>query len=52
MYAQWRSVEDYQAMRENPAPLPYLQQALAIAHFEPGMYEVVETYSGAASEPT
>jgi quinol monooxygenase YgiN len=45
MYAQWRSVEDYQAMRENPAPLPYLQQALALARFEPGMYEVVETYS-------
>src|ERR1700730_10158296 len=22
--AQWRSVEAYQAMRENPAPLPYL----------------------------
>jgi quinol monooxygenase YgiN len=44
MYAQWRSVEDYQAMRENPAPLPYLQQALAIAKFEPGIYEVVETY--------
>src|SRR3977135_4187623 len=50
MYAQWRSVEDYQAMRENPAPLPYLQQALAIAKFDPGMYEVVETYSGSASE--
>src|SRR5258705_2226335 len=50
MYAQWRSVEDYQAMRENPAPLPYLRQALAIAKFEPGMYEVVATYSGAASE--
>jgi quinol monooxygenase YgiN len=49
MYAQWRSVEDYQAMRENPAPLPYLQQALAIATFDPGIYEVVETYSGAAS---
>jgi quinol monooxygenase YgiN len=46
MYAQWRSVEDYQKMRENPAPLPYLQQALAIAKFDPGMYEVVETYSG------
>jgi quinol monooxygenase YgiN len=45
MYAQWRSIEDYQAMRENPAPLPYLQQALALAKFEPGMYEVVETYS-------
>jgi quinol monooxygenase YgiN len=46
MYAQWRSVEDYQAMRENPAPLPYLQQALAIARFEPGMYEVVEIFAG------
>ncbi len=45
MYAQWRSIEDYQAMRENPAPLPYLQQALALAKFEPGMYKVVETYS-------
>jgi quinol monooxygenase YgiN len=51
MYAQWSSVEDYQAMRENPAPLPYLQQALAIAKFEPGMYEVVEIFAGAGSEP-
>ena len=51
MYAQWRSVEDYQAMRENPAPLPYLQQALAIARFEPGVYEVVEIFSGTSSEP-
>jgi quinol monooxygenase YgiN len=51
MYAQWRSVEDYQAMRANPAPLPYLQQALAIARFEPGMYEVVEIFSGTSSEP-
>ena len=45
MYAQWRSDEDYQAMRENPAPLPYLQQALAIAKFEPGMYEIIRTFS-------
>jgi quinol monooxygenase YgiN len=50
MYAQWRSVEDYQAMRENPAPLPYLHQALAIARFEPGMYEVVEIFAGTDSE--
>jgi hypothetical protein len=50
MYAQWRSVEDYQAMRENPAPLPYLQQALAIAKFEPAMYEVVEIFSGDRSK--
>jgi len=45
MYAQWRSVEDYQAMRQDPAPLPFLQEALAIATFEPGMYEVVQTFT-------
>ena len=44
MYAQWRSADDYQAMRMNPAPLPFLQEALAIATFEPGMYEVVRTF--------
>jgi quinol monooxygenase YgiN len=49
MYAQWRSVEDYEAMRANPAPLPYLQQALAIAKFDPGMYEVVGTFAATAS---
>ena len=51
MYAQWRSVEDYEVMRRNPAPLPYLQRTLAIAKFDPGMYEVVETFSGTATEP-
>ena len=50
MYAQWRSIEDYQAMRADPTPLPYLRQALAIASFEPGMYEVVEIFSGTGSE--
>jgi quinol monooxygenase YgiN len=44
MYAQWQSIEDYLAMRGNPAPLPFLQQALAIAKFDPGMYEVVQTF--------
>ena len=47
MYAQWRSIGDYEAMRADPAPLPYLQQALAIAKFEPGMYEVVSTFTPA-----
>jgi len=51
MYAQWRSVEDYEVMRRNPAPLRYLQQALAIAKLDPGMYEVVETFSGTTTEP-
>jgi quinol monooxygenase YgiN len=50
MYAQWRSVADYQAMRENPTALPYLQRALAIAKFYPGMYEVVESFSGTTPE--
>jgi quinol monooxygenase YgiN len=44
MYAQWRTIEDYQAMRNNPASRDYLQEALAIAKFEPGIYEIVESY--------
>jgi len=44
MYAQWRSLEDYQQMRQNSSAPPYLQHALAIATFEPGMYEVVDTF--------
>jgi len=45
MYAQWRTIEDYEAMRKDPAPLPYLQEALTFATFEPGMYEAVETFT-------
>jgi quinol monooxygenase YgiN len=45
MYAQWRSVEDYQAMRQDPGPRPFLQEALTIAKFEPGMYEIVRTFA-------
>jgi hypothetical protein len=46
MYAQWRSMDDYQAMRNDPGPLPYLQEALKIAKFEPNSYKVVETFVG------
>ncbi len=42
MYAQWESVDAYQAMRGNTSP--FLEQALAIAKFDPGMYEVVATF--------
>ena len=45
MYAQWKSIEDYQNMRNNPAASPYLEQALKIATFAPGMYEVVKTFN-------
>lgn len=44
MYAQWQSREAYQAMREDPGSRPHLERALAIATFEPGMYEVVQTF--------
>jgi quinol monooxygenase YgiN len=49
MYAQWRSVEDYQAMRADSSAAPYLEAALQIATFEPGMYEVAGSFAG---EPT
>ena len=44
MYSQWRTIEDYETMRKDLAPLPYLQEALTIAKFEPGVYEVVESF--------
>jgi quinol monooxygenase YgiN len=44
MYARWQSSEAYQAMRDDPTPRPYLERALAIAKFEPGMYEVVQIF--------
>jgi len=44
MVAEWRSRADYEAMRADPTPRPYLERALAMAKFEPGMYEVVETF--------
>src|SRR5258708_35067504 len=47
MYAQWNSVEDYESMRRDPGPLPLFQEALSIAKFEPGMYEIVRTFSPA-----
>ena len=47
MYAQWQGIEDYQRMRSNPTTSPYLEHALIIARFEPGMYEVAETFNSA-----
>jgi quinol monooxygenase YgiN len=51
MYAQWRSAEDYQVMRLDPAPLPFLQEAMTIATFEPGMYEVIQIF-GSERKPS
>jgi hypothetical protein len=44
MYAQWKSIEDYENMRDNSTASPYLEEALKLAKFYPGMYEVVETF--------
>ena len=44
MYAQWKSIEDYQNMRNNSTASPYLEEALKLGKFDPGMYEVVETF--------
>ena len=44
MYAQWRSAADYEAMRRDPGPRPFLEEALTIATFEPGMYEVARRF--------
>jgi quinol monooxygenase YgiN len=45
MYAQWRTKEDYEQMRQDPTPTPFLQEALSFATFEPGIYDVVETFA-------
>lgn len=45
MYARWRSLDDYEVMRQDPAPRPFLEEALSIARFDPGIYEVVQEFS-------
>jgi quinol monooxygenase YgiN len=44
MYAQWRTVEDYQRMRARSDTSPFLAEAVTIATFDPGLYEVVEIF--------
>lgn len=43
-YAQWRSVEDFEAMLKNPVAIPHIEQASTLGTFEPGLYEVVSAY--------
>ncbi len=51
MYAQWQSMEAYNAMRANAASDTYLKQALAIAKFDPGMYEIVQKFPPVSQTP-
>jgi quinol monooxygenase YgiN len=45
MYSRWRSEADYAAMRSDPRPLPFLQEALTFARFDPGIYRVERQFS-------
>lgn len=47
-YAQWHSVEDFEAVQKNPAAKPHMEQAAALAKFEAGLYEVVDTQAAAS----
>ena len=49
MYAQWATPEDYDRMRARPDASPFLAEALAIARFDPGFYEVVRVFAPDAS---
>ena len=51
MYAQWRSPEDYERMRSRPDTSPLLAEAMTIATFEPGFYEVVEVFAPDEARP-
>jgi quinol monooxygenase YgiN len=45
MYAQWATPEDYDRMRSRPDSSPFLAEALAIARFDPGFYEVAAVFA-------
>jgi quinol monooxygenase YgiN len=51
MYAQWATPEDYERMRARPDASPILADAMAIAQFDPGFYEVTRVFSPDASRP-
>ena len=42
-YAQWRSQEDFAALKENPKALPHMEAAAKLAKFDPIVCEVVDS---------
>jgi heme-degrading monooxygenase HmoA len=44
-YAQWRSLDDFNAMRENPEARPHMEAAAKIAKFEPILCSVADAVS-------
>ncbi len=45
MYARWTNMADYEAMRRDPISGEALAGLMALARFEPGLYEVVEEFA-------
>ena len=52
MYAQWRTPEDYARMRARPDSSPFLAEALTVARFDPGFYEVTGVFAPEGSSQT
>jgi heme-degrading monooxygenase HmoA len=44
MYAQWASLEDYNAMRKDAGSAGAMEKVLRLGKFDPGMYEVAEIF--------
>jgi quinol monooxygenase YgiN len=44
-YAQWRSKEDFEAMRSNPEAVPHMKAAAALGEFDPIGCVVAESIS-------
>ena len=42
-YAQWRRMEDFQAMTQDPSAKPHMEAAARLAQFDPILFEVDET---------
>jgi quinol monooxygenase YgiN len=44
-YAQWQNAAAFEAMRKNPAVIPHMKAAAALAQFEPILCEVSDAVS-------
>jgi quinol monooxygenase YgiN len=42
-YAQWRTRQDFEALRDNKEARPHMEAAAALAKFEPMLCEVVDS---------
>jgi quinol monooxygenase YgiN len=51
MYAQWATSQDYDRMRARPDASPILAEALSMARFDPGFYEVTRVFSPMYLDP-